>query len=246
MTAVLGLLGLLGLVALASTTTTTNNNNSFVSKATQWMGVLPTTRALRSPHTNNNIKKKKKMERMDMEQPPKFSFSMHRHVKDANLLTVLPPRTLENRQLQPEFIIKGTDDDALFYLNTKTGAGAGSNSILDYTQAGEGTRAPALCTDNACYGDVTAVAMGYKCGAIASIVCLDVILEYDNDVQITCPYGAQSMEASTVKCQCEEGGTCSAVLEYAGPYYYFDVENDCTGDIDNFVVQSTLKCDFYM
>lgn len=174
---------------------------------------------------------------------------------DSSGISVLPQGSLdtmkdkEGRFLLHNWIV-GVDDDAtIMYLNGR------SREFLDFdtTVSPDLGWKPAICTDTACTGFVTANAEGYNCGRNVLASCLDVVVEsYFTDgshYYFLCPYGKQAMLAKDITCNCPKTGNCTASLEYAGPENYFQVDSECTdtdledaGDFLTPIVTARLKC----
>ena len=128
-----------------------------------------------------------------------------------------------------QWLVAGEDDDAVFWVDKVVSF---STAINEDGQA--------HCSDMSCRGETMASAQGYDCGGGAT--CLDVQVEFSNEVMITCPTGGQVMTADSMTCKCFDGGECTVELDYDGPGYYLLVTTTCDDNVDHWVADATLRC----
>ena len=140
-----------------------------------------------------------------------------------------------HRALQKfDFIITGDDD----YINWSLGKGSKIKKV-NYSD-GNGSYSE-ICSKKECHGSLGAVAEGYDCDGNA---CLEIVIEYDDDINLFCPYANQKMIGiGTCGCSNPVFGSCNTAFFWYGPGYRVDETDNCGTQGDAmWALFYTLKC----
>lgn len=158
-------------------------------------------------------------------------------------LQILPPGSATkaseaHRKLSKQWVLLGTNDESNFSLLGSSGRVIRFNT--NYANSDYG----AVCNKKGCAGDISAVAVGYKCGT-KKRSCIDLVFNDNTDWYIMCPLTGYRMSSLVEYCHCAAGGLCNGSLEHSpGDYYYsFSSADSCSGTEDRPLFYFTLKCD---